>query len=469
MNHRKEWNNLLRIVVVILGSIVSLLSILLSFYIKFLGDVPARNFAAFEASFIWIMLGFIVINILFGTYIFYNKTYLDLFYFTMLSQLFQSFFMMALTYAGSWLTFPRSVLLVNLFVGGILLYFYNGVAYWLYHKISGRKRILVVGEEEKVLQAVINFDHMSNRRHEVTHVVLSNYFQNVVELAEEVDIIYLTGYIEETERLKIYDFLMKTNKKLFLSTNFANLMMVNPNIMSFEDESIIEVSSFGIPFEQAILKRSIDILVSLVMLITLSPIMLVTAILVRLDSSGPIFYRQERISKDQRPFNILKFRSMTQTAEEESGPVLSTSNDSRVTRVGRFIRSTRIDELPQLINVLKGDMSLVGPRPERPFFVNQFISENAYYSLRHHVRAGITGYAQVYGKYATDFNSKLNFDLLYIKNYSLAFDFKLLFQTLKILFDKVSARGVEETETGLLGWDDYKDRLTIVGQNKSIV
>lgn len=153
---------------------------------------------------------------------------------------------------------------------------------------------------------------------------------------------------------------------------------------------------------------------------------------------------------------------MSQEAEQVSGPVLASSNDQRITKVGKFIRSTRIDELPQMINVLKGEMSLVGPRPERPFFVNQFKQQNPYYDLRHQVRAGITGYAQVYGKYATDFNSKLNFDLLYIKKYSLAFDFKLLFQTLKILFDKVSARGIEEQTLNQLSWEDFKDQLQIL-------
>lgn len=152
---------------------------------------------------------------------------------------------------------------------------------------------------------------------------------------------------------------------------------------------------------------------------------------------------------------------MSQTAEAESGPVLASSNDARVTRVGKFIRSTRIDELPQLLNVLKGDMSLVGPRPERPFFVEQFQAENPYYRLRHHVRAGITGYAQVYGKYTTNFNNKLNFDLLYIKQYSLAFDFKLLFQTVKILFDKVSARGLDEEIERGDDWSNYEDDLQI--------
>lgn len=463
MNRSSGWNDLLRMATLLVGGLVLLASIYLSFYIKFAGNIPARNIGAFGQSYLWIMLGFLVINILFGTYIFYNKSLLDLAYYTILSQLSVSVYMMALTYAGSWLTFPRSVILIAFFVGSVFLYAYNALAYWLYQRVRGYKEVMIVGPEDRVLEAVSNFSLMNNRRHRVTYAVLSDYLENVKALSDKVDIVYLTGRIEEEERLEIYKYLMDHNQKLFLSTNFENLMMVNPNIMNFQDESIIEVSSFGIPSQEAIIKRLFDILVSLILVILTSPIMLITALAIKQDSPGPIFYRQERVTKDHQTFDILKFRSMTASAEAESGPVLASSNDARVTRVGKFIRSTRIDELPQLLNVLKGDMSLVGPRPERPFFVNQFIEANPYYSLRHHVRAGITGYAQVYGKYSTDFNSKLNFDLLYIKNYSLGFDFKLLFQTVKILFDKVSSRGVEENDQARqLEWSSFENEITIV-------
>ena len=192
------------------------------------------------------------------------------------------------------------------------------------------------------------------------------------------------------------------------------------------------------------MKRLIDIVVALGLIILTSPIMLVTAIMVKTTSNGPILYKQTRITKNNREFNVLKFRTMSTTAEKDSGPVLASANDSRVTKVGKYLRSLRIDELPQFFNVLNGDMSLVGPRPERPFFVKQFKKQNHDYYLRHNVRAGITGYAQVYGKYATDFSSKLNFDLVYIKKYSFVLDLKIMLQTIKILFDKVSSEGVSE-------------------------
>lgn len=303
---------------------------------------------------------------------------------------------------------------------------------------------MVVGRLDACKKAVNNFSNAKNKRHTITMAVTDNFYDNVKNNMNKVDIIYLAEDLPE--KVRIYDLMIRKDKKIFLQTSFENMIMVNPNIMNIEDESLIEISNFRISPENDLVKRLVDFVIALAMIAVTSPIMLVTAILVKATSKGPVFYKQVRITKNQKEFNILKFRTMGATAEKDSGPVLASSNDTRVTSVGKHLRSLRIDELPQLINVLKGDMSLVGPRPERPFFVNQYKEENPYYYLRHNVRAGITGYAQVYGKYATDFNSKLNFDLLYIKKYSLILDVKIMVQTIKILFDKVSAKGVDEEE-----------------------
>lgn len=461
LKHKNDWSKLLKIGVVILGSLFALISVYVSLYVIHGGVIPQRDLFEFLRNDIWIMLGFILINMLFGTYIFYNKSLLDLLYLTILTQLVLSIFLVVIADIKNDVVISKNVIFLNFLIGIIILFVFNAFMFKMYQYVRGQKRIMVVGEEQRVLEAVKNFELMKNRRHLVSHVVLKNYYYNVCQYCDEVDIVYATGYIEESERLKIYEFLMQNNKKLFISTSFENLMMVNPNIMNFEDESIIEVSSFEIPVEEGIVKRVIDIIVSLFILLLTLPIMVVAAIAIKMDSSGPILYKQERITKNNKRFNILKFRSMRPTAEDQTGPVLASSNDSRVTKVGKFIRATRIDELPQLLNVLKGDMSLVGPRPERPFFVEQFKEQNPYYSLRHHVRAGITGYAQVYGKYSTDFNNKLNFDLLYIKNYSLAFDAKLLFQTIKILFDKVSSRGLDDLKGQEFSWEDF-DHVTVI-------
>jgi lipopolysaccharide/colanic/teichoic acid biosynthesis glycosyltransferase len=196
--------------------------------------------------------------------------------------------------------------------------------------------------------------------------------------------------------------------------------------------------------EYRTIKRVADIVFSGIALIFCSPIMLVTAIAVKMDG-GPVFYKQTRLTQNAREFKILKFRSMCVDAEKMSGAVLSSGkNDPRITKVGRFIRSCRIDEMPQLINIFLGDMSIVGPRPERPEIAAVYEKELPEFRLRLQAKAGLTGYAQVYGKYNTTPYDKLLMDLMYISCASLFMDLRIAIETLRILFDKESTEGLED-------------------------
>jgi len=190
-------------------------------------------------------------------------------------------------------------------------------------------------------------------------------------------------------------------------------------------------------------KRAFDLFVSGLMLLVSLPAMAFTALLIRLESSGPILYRQERIGQHGRPFTIFKFRSMRTDAESDGKPKWAGQNDDRTTRVGRIIRKLRIDELPQIFNVFMGEMSFVGPRPERPFFVQQLLKEIPYYASRHSVKPGITGWAQVrysYGASIEDAIEKLQYDLYYVKNHSLFLDLMILFQTAQVVLWGKGAR-----------------------------
>jgi len=184
------------------------------------------------------------------------------------------------------------------------------------------------------------------------------------------------------------------------------------------------------------LKRSIDIMGAIIVTILAAPVMIFSAILIRLTSAGPVFYRQERLGHYGRPFMVLKFRSMYVDAESGTGPVWAAKNDNRITPLGRILRKFRIDELPQLFNVLKGEMSFVGPRPERPCFMDSLRLEIPYYDLRHYVRPGITGWAQVmysYGDSIEDAYEKLQYDLYYAKHMSLLLDLTILFKTIRVV------------------------------------
>ena len=190
-------------------------------------------------------------------------------------------------------------------------------------------------------------------------------------------------------------------------------------------------------------KRTIDVLVSFVGLILSAPLAVLTAIAIKAESSGPVFYRQERVGQDEARFTLFKFRSMAHNAEDHVGPVWAEENDPRVTCVGAIIRKLRIDEIPQMINVLKGEMSFVGPRPERPFFVEKLKQNIPYYDLRHSVKPGITGWAQIsyrYGDCEHDAIEKLQYDLYYIKHMSPVFDLQIIFESIKVILFASGAR-----------------------------
>jgi sugar transferase (PEP-CTERM system associated) len=211
---------------------------------------------------------------------------------------------------------------------------------------------------------------------------------------------------------------------------------INPSWLIFSE-------GFRKSWLRKILKRTGDLILSVIMLALLAPVLLTVAILIKLDSKGPVFFSQERVGENRKPYMVHKFRSMVQDAEKTSGPVWAQADDCRVTRVGHFIRKWRIDELPQLFNVIKGEMSFVGPRPEREFFVRELEEAIPYYGERFSVKPGVTGWAQVsypYGASVEDAKEKLNYDLFYIKNMSILMDLMVVMRTVKTVLFGEGAR-----------------------------
>ena len=264
-----------------------------------------------------------------------------------------------------------------------------------------------------------------------------------LEVMEEFDAAFLCG-IHSRERNIILKHCISHKIKLFMIPRIADVMMRGSEQIHMLYLPILKTQRYKPSIEYQIIKRTMDIVVSGIATIVLSPLFLITAIAVKSDG-GPAFYKQKRLTKDGKVFEILKFRSMRVDAEKYSGAVLSAGeNDPRITKVGRIIRACRLDELPQLLNILKGDMSLVGPRPERPELQKEIEKEVPEFGLRLQAKAGLTGYAQVYGKYNTTFYDKLLMDLMYISKPSILEDLTIMLTTVKILTSKESTEGVGE-------------------------
>lgn len=262
------------------------------------------------------------------------------------------------------------------------------------------------------------------------------------EIVERYDAIVL-GDIDVASRNTLYKFCYGKGIRVYILPKITDVLLGGAEEMHIFDTPIFLTREFALTIEQRFIKRTIDVVCSAILLIFASPIMLLTAIAIKLYDGGPVIYKQIRCTKDMREFGIMKFRSMRVDAEKDGVARLATKNDSRITPIGKFIRKVRIDELPQLINILKGDMSFIGPRPERPEIISQYVEIMPEFVFRTKVKAGLAGYAQVYGKYNTTPYDKLKLDLTYIENYSVWMDIKLMLLTLKILFWPDSTEGVE--------------------------
>lgn len=234
------------------------------------------------------------------------------------------------------------------------------------------------------------------------------------------------------------------DKRVYFVPKISDILVKSSEELNLFDTPLFLDRNHGIRMWQKALKRFFDIFLSGLALVILSPIFGITAFAIHHEDGGPVFYRQERVTLHGRHFMILKFRSMIVDAEKDGKPHPAGEKDDRITKVGHVIRACRIDELPQLINILKGDMSIVGPRPERYEHCDKYREEIPEWDMRNKVRGGLTGYAQVYGKYNTTAIDKLKMDLIYITNYSLLLDLQIIFQTVKILFQKESTEGFTE-------------------------
>jgi len=259
-------------------------------------------------------------------------------------------------------------------------------------------------------------------------------FENIrsVVMNQKIDMVLITLPLSAHEKLKdILNDIGDEMVSIMLIPDLLELATLRGGIGEFEGMPVISLRDTPLYGWNIVVKRVTDFVLSITILLAVSPLMLVISFLVKVTSRGPVFYSQERMGLDGKIFNMLKFRTMEIQAEKETGPVWAAKNDSRRTSIGTFLRKTSLDELPQFFNVLKGDMSIVGPRPEREFFIQQFRNKVPKYMLRHKMKAGITGWAQVNGwRGNTSLEKRIEYDLYYIENWSLRFDIEIMWLTI---------------------------------------
>jgi exopolysaccharide biosynthesis polyprenyl glycosylphosphotransferase len=405
-------------------------------------DDIQRNFEAFKVIGPFIGIFYLVLIYLFGLYDTDRKNINEILYMFFLISVFLMIGIMGISFffREKALAFPRSVILLSPSFYFTLLSFWRIFLSFMNKKLHGIKKIIIIGDNDLELSEAIANKYCNHYKIEnkCTDFDISTDFKKMIQSVDEV---FISADVPQKIRRKILSISIHYKKEVFFIPEYFDLSIMGSVLNKSDDIPTYQINYIELSPEDKFLKRVVDIVLACIGLVISFPFAIVIALLIKLDG-GPIIYSQERLTKNNKYFKILKFRTMIPNAEEFSGPVLAGEDDLRITKIGKLMRLTRMDELPQLINILKGEMSFVGPRPERPFFVEQFEQEIPEYRYRSVVKAGLTGLAQVEGKYNTSVENKLRYDLIYINNYSFWQDILIILRTIKVLFIKSSTEGI---------------------------
>ncbi|WP_036947879.1 sugar transferase [Pseudobutyrivibrio ruminis] len=331
-----------------------------------------------------------------------------------------------------WLT------LGDFIISGISVYIFFAI-YQSHSKAS--KLLMVYGNKESVslkLKMDTRADSYNIRR----IVSIDEGIDNIVKMLADYDGLVISDVSAE-QRNDLLKYCYMHEIETYITPKISDVIISGGEGIHQFDTPLVMINTTGLTPEQRIIKRFFDVVLCSIASVVLSPLMLIIAIAIKLEDHGPVFYKQARVTRDGKVFDILKFRSMVEDAEQRP----ATDDDDRITKVGHVIRATRVDELPQLFNIIKGDMSIVGPRPERIEHVQKYTEAIPEFEFRSKVKGGLTGYAQIYGKYNTSAYDKIKLDLMYIENYSFLLDLKLILMTIRIVFKKESTEGFDKVVT----------------------
>ena len=315
----------------------------------------------------------------------------------------------------------------------------------LYHKLYAPHNMLLIYGTRNGVGLKFKMDARKDKYNITGLICAEEGYEAIVNKIPQYDAVILND-VAAPLRNDILKFCYRFRVRTYLTPKLTDIMIRGAKNISLFDTPLLLVKGTGLTPAQRVGKRAMDIAGALFVLLVIWPVLVIAAAAIKLEDGGPVFFKQKRMTRGGREFEILKFRSMIVDAEKYTGAVLASEDDPRITKVGKFLRAHRIDELPQLLNILKGDMSIVGPRPERKVIADEYCKEIPEFAYRTKVRGGVTGYAQIYGKYNTSAYDKLRLDLMYIENYSLLLDIKLIILTLRIIFSKDSTEGIDKQQ-----------------------
>lgn len=335
-----------------------------------------------------------------------------------------------------------AMMLVEMLVSSL----WNVVIIHIYNHIFQPWKILLIYGDRSAADLIYKVETRRDKYAIYDAIHINEGMDVIAEKIKDFQAVII-GDISAVERNDMLKYCYAHRIRAYVVPKLSDIILMGADRIHIFDTPFLLSKGYTLSFDQRLLKRLLDLAIALPVILIASPVMLITAMCIKLYDGGPVLFRQIRCTEGEREFSILKFRSMIVDAEKDGVAKLASENDNRITPIGRVIRATRIDELPQLINIIRGDMSFVGPRPERPEIIRQYLKEIPEFRFRTRVKAGLTGYAQVYGKYNTTPYDKLKLDLFYIENYSLWTDIKLILMTFKTILKREATEGIEAGQT----------------------
>jgi exopolysaccharide biosynthesis polyprenyl glycosylphosphotransferase len=451
---RRQWV----FVLLIIDILAINASIIGAFLLRFSGSLPSFNFQAYTS-----LALFITVAQVCALYVYdlYNIEEIgdswDVFSTVVKAVSLGLILNVVLTFFSRFLSFPRPVFIIAWFLQILLLSGWRIGSTRIFNIKWPAQRVLIVGSGDPAIEIMHELKRRAEWGYDVIGMV-SNNGKAVGSCIEGVDVL---GKIDDLvplirtndinrvivaspnahrEMLEELARSASTNIRVEVIPDLYEIIIGRVDHTLVSDIPLIQLTREPTTSWVNLSKRTMDVLTAAFALLVSSPLLLVVAMAIKTSSHGSIVYKQERIGQWQKPFNIYKFRTMVANAESKTGPVMATKNDDRITPVGRFLRRSRLDEFPQLVNIIRGEMSFVGPRPERPFFVEKYVKEIPGYAERFKVKPGVTGLAQISGGYATNVRNKLKYDLIYIYHQTFALDLQIIFRTIKVLLTGRGAR-----------------------------